>query len=131
MTHAVVPSVVKFWHAHAGKSQIRLHRAQSRPDFAHLETLVPDRLVLDGCQIHPQARYEMTPVFCRLMSRRAHHLAQRRQALLNQHMGEQYAYIEQARSLVALLVTGVAHKVSEACCCTVAGTSMVPDKGGT
>ena len=54
---------------------------------------------------------------------------QRQQALLSQQLREQHAHIEQAKPLVALLVTGVAHKVPEACCCTVAGTSVMPDKG--
>ena len=64
------------------------------------------------------------------MTDREQHLVQRQQVLLSQQLKEQHAQMEQARPIVSLLVTGVAHKVPEACCCTLVGNGVVPDNGG-
>ena len=78
--------------------------------------VVPDFDVQRSLSQSLQTRCELTPACCRLANDRAQHQMQRQQALLSQQLREQHAHIEQAKPLVALLVTGVAHKVLEACC---------------
>ena len=90
---------------------------------------VPQLDILRSHFLSLQTHCELTPACCRLVTDREQHQMQWQQALLSQQLREQHAHIEQAKPLVALLVTGVAHKVPEACCCTVAGTSVVPDTG--
>ena len=88
----------------------------------HQPAMLSKYLNFDEPCSHSQSLHthcKLTPTCCRLVADRGQHLVQQQQVLFNQQLREQHAQMEQARPLVALLVTGVAHKVPEACCCTV------------